>query len=300
MNRYQWDINDLPISEADKISIRKGDNVRIILYNNSMMRHPMHIHGHYFRLLNGQGEYAPLKNVLDIMPMETDTIEFNANADGGDWFMHCHILYHMMSGMGRVFSYDNKISNPPLDSIKNSYKKFLMDDKGWYFTAGASLQSQAIYGNATIMDRHYQFDAMGVLDYTGGYISETHFGRFLDKQQFLKVYIGTDIRNLTNSVKNIDQGMSNYLEKREVAVIGIQYMLPFFLQTELRVDNTGRVRFQVSRQGLALTSRLRLEGMVNTDKEYEIGLHYIITKRISVSANYDSDFGIGGGITFTY
>ncbi|MGP8216391.1 MAG: multicopper oxidase domain-containing protein [Bacteroidia bacterium] len=300
MNRYQWEINDLPISEADKISIKKGDNVRIVLYNNSMMRHPMHIHGHYFRLLNGQGDYAPLKNVLDIMPMETDTIEFNANADGGDWFMHCHILYHMMSGMGRVFSYDNKISNPPLDSIKDSYMKFLMDDKGWYFTAGASLQSQAIYGNATIMDRYYQFDAMGALNYTGEYISETHFGRFLDKQQFLKVYIGTDIRNLTNSVNNIDQGMSNYLEKREVAVAGIQYMLPFFLQTELRVDNTGRVRFQLSRQELALTSRLRLDGMVNTDKEYEVGLHYIITKRISVSANYDSDFGMGGGITFTY
>jgi hypothetical protein len=45
------------------------------------------------------------KNVLD-MPMETDTIEFNANADG-DWFFHCHILYHMMAGMNRVFSYEN-------------------------------------------------------------------------------------------------------------------------------------------------------------------------------------------------
>jgi hypothetical protein len=65
----------------------------------------MHLHGHDFRLLNGQGEYAPLKNIIDIMPMERDTIEFAAT-ESGDWFFHCHILYHMMSGMGRVFSYE--------------------------------------------------------------------------------------------------------------------------------------------------------------------------------------------------
>jgi hypothetical protein len=53
-------------------------------------------------VINGKGEKSPLKNVLDIMPMETDTIEFLANEEG-DWFFHCHILYHMMAGMNRVF-----------------------------------------------------------------------------------------------------------------------------------------------------------------------------------------------------
>ena len=99
MNRYQWSINNRSLSDTDKILIRKGENVRIILNNQTMMRHPMHIHGHYFRVLNGNGDYAPLKNVLDIMPMEVDTLEFAAQYDG-DWFFHCHILYHMMSGMG--------------------------------------------------------------------------------------------------------------------------------------------------------------------------------------------------------
>ena len=82
MNRYVWSLDNKVVSEADKILIRKGENVRIILHNNSMMRHPMHLHGHDFRLLNGQGDHAPLKNVVDIMPMETDTLEFNANAEG--------------------------------------------------------------------------------------------------------------------------------------------------------------------------------------------------------------------------
>jgi len=72
-----------------------------------MMRHPIHLHGHDFRLLNGQGDYVPLKNIVDIMPMETDTLEFDANAEG-DWFFHCHILYHMMAGMGRVFTYKDQ------------------------------------------------------------------------------------------------------------------------------------------------------------------------------------------------
>ena len=92
MNRYVWTIDNKKVSETDKIMIKKGENLRIILYNGSMMRHPMHLHGHFFRVLNGQGDYTPLKNVLDIMPMETDTIEFNASERYGDWFFHCHIL----------------------------------------------------------------------------------------------------------------------------------------------------------------------------------------------------------------
>ena len=78
MNRYVWTLDNKTVSETDKILIKKGENVRIILFNNSMMRHPMHLHGHDFRVLNGQGEYAPMKNIIDIMPMERDTIEFAA------------------------------------------------------------------------------------------------------------------------------------------------------------------------------------------------------------------------------
>ena len=91
MNRYVWSLDNKVVSEADKILIKKGENVRITIHNGSMMRHPMHLHGHDFRVLNGQGDYAPLKNIIDIMPMETDVLEFNANVEG-DWFFHCHVL----------------------------------------------------------------------------------------------------------------------------------------------------------------------------------------------------------------
>ena len=124
MRNYLWTLDNKTVAESDKILIKKGQVVRITMYNNSMMRHPMHLHGHDFRVVNAQGEYAPVKNVIDIAPMETVTIEFAANQDG-DWFFHCHILYHMMSGMGRVFSYENSAPNPQLPNKEASYKQFL-------------------------------------------------------------------------------------------------------------------------------------------------------------------------------
>ncbi len=73
-----------------------------------------------------------------------------------------------------------------------------------------------------------------------------------------------------------------------------------FIQTDLRVDDTGHFRFQISRSDLDLTARLRLDAMWNTDREYDVGMRYILTKRFSLSANYDSHFGAGGGIAYTY
>ena len=92
----------------------------------------------------------------------------------------------------------------------------------------------------------------------------------------------------------------NSANNRGVATVGIQYLLPLFIQTDLRIDHTGHVRFQIGRNDLAITNRLRLDAVWNTDYEYEIALRYILIKRLSLSANFDSHFGAGGGITFTY
>ncbi|MBP9883169.1 MAG: multicopper oxidase domain-containing protein [Chitinophagales bacterium] len=298
MNRYQWTINNKTVSETDKILIRKGDNVRIIMYNNSMMRHPMHLHGQFFRVKNGQGEFAPLKNVLDVMPMETDTIEFAAPYDG-DWFFHCHILYHMMSGMGRVFSVGTIGPNVQLDTIKNVTRKFERDDKMLHFSGRVAVHTQGIFAEAMLMNKDYVLAGMGMANYTGEYETEITLARYFGTMQYFKAYIGTDISKLEELHHNGGDTPAE-LVNEAVATVGIQYLLPFFLQTDLRIDHTGHVRFQVSRHDLALTSRLRFEGMWNTDMEYELGLSYILTKRWSASANYDSHFGAGVGISFTY
>lgn len=68
MNRYVWSMNGKTLSETDRIMIKEGQNVRIILTNNTMMRHPMHLHGHFFRLVNRHGDFSPLKFTADIQP----------------------------------------------------------------------------------------------------------------------------------------------------------------------------------------------------------------------------------------
>jgi FtsP/CotA-like multicopper oxidase with cupredoxin domain len=302
MNRYVWSINNKTVSETDKIIIREGENLRIILSNNTMMRHPMHLHGHYFRLLNGKGEYAPLKNTLDVMPMETDTIEFRATASG-DWFFHCHILYHMMSGMGRIFSYENSPVNPELPDPVKALKQVYADDKQFYTAVQGSLESNGTGGAASIANTRWKISTMWNVGLKGtkSYESETMVGRYFGQMQWLYGYAGFDYHHKSGAgpEKNLFGQLSNK-NNRHTVVAGISYILPMLVTADARVDGDGKLRFQLAREDIAVSSRLRLALMGNTDKEYAAGLKYVIRRNISLSAQYDSDMAFGGGITFNY
>lgn len=108
MDRYIWFINGQTESQAKPIIIEPGKRYRIIFTNDSMMHHPMHIHGHWFILRNGHGVYDPLLHTIDVAPGATVVADIDADASG-QWFFHCHHLYHMMSGMARVFQYSTII-----------------------------------------------------------------------------------------------------------------------------------------------------------------------------------------------
>ena len=304
MNRYVWSLDNKTVSETDKILIKKGENIRIILYNNSMMRHPMHLHGHFFRVLNGQGAYAPFKNVLDIMPMETDTIEFAAT-ESGDWFFHCHILYHMMSGMGRIISYENSPANPQLPDPKQALKKLYRDDREFHFMFQNDFASNGNDGEMMYMNTRYNLQMEWRLGYNDmhGYEVETHFGRYIGKMQWLFPYIGIDYRyrkmDMHETEKNIF-GQANSKDQRQVICFGIQYTLPMLFIADARFDTGGELRFQLMREDIPLTKRMRLNLMGNSDLEYMAGLKYILDKNFSLSAHYDSDMGLGAGLTFTY
>ena len=116
MERYVWFVNNKALSESDVIRIRAGEVVRFIMINRTMMHHPMHLHGQFFRVLNGQGDHAPLKHTVNVALMSTTVIEFAAN-EFGDWFFHCHLLYHMKSGMARVVHYDGYQPDPEVTSL---------------------------------------------------------------------------------------------------------------------------------------------------------------------------------------
>ncbi|MCK5943933.1 MAG: multicopper oxidase domain-containing protein, partial [Planctomycetes bacterium] len=98
MRRYRWGFDNETLAENPTIRVRRGEVLRIELINDTMMHHPLHLHGHFFRVLNGHGARAPLKHTVDVPPMGKRTIEWVADEEGGDWFFHCHLLYHMDAG----------------------------------------------------------------------------------------------------------------------------------------------------------------------------------------------------------
>lgn len=311
MNRYVWSIDNKVLSEADKILIHKGENVRIVLYNNSMMRHPMHLHGHDFRVLNGQGDYAPLKNVLDIMPMERDTIEFAANTSG-DWFFHCHILYHMMSGMGRVFSYSNvdSASAPDIADKKLAQRKLYKEGNMLNAMGRLGIQNNGSDGFFTLSNTRWQVNTLWNLGVRAELSreSETTIGRYFGKMQWLYAYAGFDyhykplggLKNIFGSDAKNWFGQNSNKDNRQTATVGIAYTLPTLTIADFRVDADGKFRFQLGRDDIPVTPRLRFAWMINTDKEYMAGFRYIATKYISLSTHYDSDMGMGAGLTFVY
>ncbi len=314
MNRYVWTLDNKTVSESDKILIKKGENVRIILFNNSMMRHPMHLHGHDFRVLNEQGENAPMKNVIDIMPMERDTIEFAATEPGGDWFFHCHILYHMMSGMGRVFSYENSPPNPEIPNPKLAQRKLFSDDREFHPMARVGIETNGSDGEIMLANTRYRFTTEWRIgfDKEMGYESESHFGRYIGRNQWLLPYVGWDFRKRTIDPfdKNIFGqslspgnnvfGQRNTKNFRQVFHLGVQYTLPMLIIADASVDHKGNVRFQLMREDVPVSKRLRFQFMVNTDKEYMAGFRYIVTKYFGLSTHYDSDMGYGAGLTLNY
>jgi CopA family copper-resistance protein len=99
MERYMWAFDGEKFSEVkDPIPFTEGERVRVKLVNDTMMAHPIHLHGHFFELVTGHGDHAPRKHTVNVQPGGTATFDFTADAVG-DWAFHCHMLYHMHAGM---------------------------------------------------------------------------------------------------------------------------------------------------------------------------------------------------------
>ncbi len=312
MNRYLWTLDNKTVKESDRILINQGEVLKIVITNNSMMRHPMHLHGHDFRVINKQKEFSPLKNVIDIMPMETDTIEFAAN-QSGNWFFHCHILYHMMAGMGRVFTYKNSEVNPELPDAEKAYRMFRRhkDQNMKHLMIRAGIETNGSDGELMISSDRYALRQMWHLGYTAhhGFESETMFGRYFGVNQWWFAYVGFDYHykkengngNGANHAEETNMfGQVSNKNDRKTVMAGVEYMLPWLVFADARIDGNGKFRFQLSREDIPITSRLRFNLMGNTDKEYALGFRYIVAKWFSFSTHYDSDMGAGAGITLTY
>ncbi|MGX7926925.1 copper resistance system multicopper oxidase [Tsuneonella sp. HG094] len=102
MERYMWSFDGVKMSEpAEPIPFRHNERVRVRLVNDTMMQHPIHLHGHFFELVTGHGALSPRKHTVNVQPGGTATFDVTLDAQG-DWAFHCHNLYHMTAGMMRV------------------------------------------------------------------------------------------------------------------------------------------------------------------------------------------------------
>lgn len=302
MNRYVWSMDNKVLSEVDKIPVKKGEILRITLYNNSMMRHPMHLHGFDFRVINKNGAYSPLKNVLDIMPMETNVIEFQANTEG-DWFFHCHILYHMMAGMNRVFEVGD-YQNPYIHDQAKMYKMLQMDSNMKHFMAENDFATNGLDGSFMVQDARWALTSEWGIGYKPehGYEVETHLGRYFGKIQFLQAFIGFDWNQHRTKRHKVEKNIFGQKTARNKGLFsaGFVYKLPMLIDFQTEIYHTGKVRLQLMRKDIPISKRVRAGFMWNTDKEYMGELSYILNKNMHIRTHYDSDMKFGVGLKLVY
>lgn len=102
MERFMWTMDGQKLSEnPEPYRLSRNERVRMRLINDTMMTHPMHIHGHFWQVVNGHGAHQPAKHTIRVLPGGYVDLDMTADAPG-DWAFHCHLLYHMHAGMMRV------------------------------------------------------------------------------------------------------------------------------------------------------------------------------------------------------
>jgi len=305
MNRYIWSMNGVPLSEADNIKINNKEVTRITFNNLTMMHHPMHLHGHFFRVLNENGDYSPLKHTVNVPPMQKVTLEFYGNNgdEAGDWFFHCHILYHMMGGMARVMSYDTP-RDPRMDEFPAS--KIIAETDKWYSWGLADIASNNTAINLTTSNLRNQFNASFEYGWNKNLEGEFTYERYL--HDYLRVFGGVNIENETRG--SLDK-------LNTTAVIGLRYLTPYLFNLDVRVDNKLRPRIGLGRS-IMIFPKLSVFGYYEyqidlgfvdtlpTNKDFtsetvwSAGAEYMLSRNFSLMASYDNRFGGGGGLSVRF
>ncbi len=305
MNRYIWSMNGVPLSEADNIKINNKEVTRITFNNLTMMHHPMHLHGHFFRVLNENGEYSPLKHTVNVPPMQKMTIEFYGNNgdEAGDWFFHCHILYHMMGGMARVVSYDTP-RDPRMDEFPAS--KIIEETDKWYSWGLVDAASHTTGFNLMTSNIRNQFNASFEYGWNENLEGEFTYERYL--HDYLRVFGGVNIENSTRDSLN---------EFSTTAVVGVRYLTPYLFNLDVRVDNKLRPRIGVGRSvmifpklsvfgyfeyqiDLGFVDDLPMNKDFTSETVWSAGAEYMLSRNFSLMGSYDNRFGAGGGLSVRF
>ena len=305
MSRYIWSMNGVPLSEADKIKISNKEVTRITFNNLTMMHHPMHLHGHFFRVINESGDYSPLKHTVNVPPMQKITIEFYGNDgdEAGDWFFHCHILYHLMGGMARVVSYDT-----PRDIRMKGYPASIAvaETDRWYSWGLIDAASHNTAINFTASNLRNQLNVSFEYGWNKNLEGEITYERYL--HDYFRIFGGVNIENENEDSLN---------KFKTTAVVGVRYLTPYLFSLDARIDSDLRPRIGLGRS-IMIFPKLSVFGYyeyqmdlgyVNklpTNKDYlsetvwNAGAEYMFSRNFSLMASYDNRYGAGGGLSIRF
>ena len=303
MNRYIWSFDGKTMAEQPYVLLKKGEIIELELINDTMMHHPIHLHGHFFRLLMGNGARSPLKHTVDVPPMTKRTVEFEANEDH-DWMFHCHILYHMMSGMARVFRYED--SQPQPMTMANSqdvsppglggaiHEKNNLGEHGHdmsYIWGSATLQTNMSEGLLTWMNP--KNDLQLAWEVGWGNVDDTEYEIDALYQRYFN----------PNFQAFVGYRFTNEDEAENRFITGINYRLPLMIWSNLTIDSEGDARLTLA-QRIQLTPRLGAYGEVyydtGTEWQWSAGAEYTLTRRTSLTAGFHSDYGLGAGFLLRF
>lgn len=278
MERYVWSFDGKTAREDAQIVIRKGENVRFLLRNNTMMNHPLHLHGHFFRVVNKHGARSPLKHTVNVPPMGSVVIEFEANEDQ-DWLFHCHNQYHMKAGMNRVISYhETTVLTPEI-------ARRIQPAKRWFvFNEFHMMSSFSDYEFSLTDDRH-SFDLEVDTDFDDAY--ELHLLYNYHFNRFFSAFSGFEKRHEHNG------------KNHEKAIAGVNLVLPLLIDSEWRVDNEGDWRVELQSE-VQLTRRWGFDWRWNTDDEHRYGFNFRLNNRFAITVHTDTEYGDGVGFKFYY
>jgi FtsP/CotA-like multicopper oxidase with cupredoxin domain len=318
MMRYLWSIDGKPIDEQSTIAVKKGEVLRLTLVNNTMMHHPMHLHGHFFRLLMPDSVdpvYAPLKHTVDVPPMSRRIIEFYADEDR-DWLFHCHLLYHMMAGMARVVSYPAGESGTTAVKTSGEPNSALPPAPT---PASASTNPQSASQNPKSagpnLGEHGMPHTYAWLDATVQSHLSTGMGTVQRGRDNLYFMWEAGWAHTDRTEYEIDATYSRYFNPRwsafagyrlttmmdghDALIAGATYRLPYMVDFTTTLQSNGDARFALAKM-LPLTSRLGLMVRADYDTAQKFSwmttVSYTLTKRFSIVASYDSDYRAGAGL----
>lgn len=285
MGRYIWSINGEPLGPDTYIKIKRGERVRFIMKNTTMMNHPMHLHGHFFRVMTNQGRWSVLKHTVNVAPLSQIVIEFEANEEK-DWFFHCHILYHMMGGMTRIVRYEDNPGPKELEQARFESEEFTFSKK-IFLRSRNFFQSNYSRTETSLFNSHYAFDIDILANYDNEYEGEVHVSKILTR--YLEPYIGFKTES--------DEG-----ETETSPTAGVTWVLPLNISFDLKYQPSMEDKVEIEFESeIQLTSKLQFNYEFSSVRSYYTELEYRQTKNLSFLASYNKTFDKwGAGIGYTY